>query len=191
MQSGIPVDNRKIYYLTKIEIYFQYIKEGMNALDIILLILLVPSAVRGLVKGFLTQAFELIALVLGAWAAYRFSWAATDWAEGYIQASPALLHVLLFVLILVVVFYLLNFLGTALRKIVRIVLPGMADKLLGLLFGLLKAGLGVGLLVILFHTLNARFGFVSADVLEGSVLYGPLKDLTYSVFPYFKELITL
>lgn len=174
----------------KDKIYFQYFKDSMNALDIILLILLIPSAVRGLVKGLLTQVFELIALAAGAWTAYHFSWTVTNWAAGHLHTSPALLHVLLFVLILVVAFYLFNVLGTALRKIIRIVIPGPVDKLLGLFFGLLKAGLAVGLLIIVFHTLNTKFGFVSADVLGKSVLYGPLKDLTYSIFPYFKEMIS-
>lgn len=162
----------------------------MNALDIFLLILFVPAVVRGFMKGFLVQAFELTALVAAAWIAYHFSWTATGWVTKYIQASPALLHILLFVLILIAAFYLLNALGIALRNILRVVLTGWIDKLLGMVFGLLKAGLATGLLIIVFQALNAKFGFVSAQTLDGSTLYGPLRDLTYAVFPYFKDMLS-
>lgn len=163
----------------------------MNVLDIILLICLVPSVVRGFMKGFLTQALELIALVIGAWIAYHFSWAATRWAQQYIEASASILHIVLFVLLLILTFYVLVFIGKALRNIIRVILSGAMDKLLGMVFGLMKAALITGLLVIVFQTLNARFGFVPAKVLEESVLYGPVKDFAYAVFPYFKGMLTL
>ena len=163
----------------------------MNATDIILLICLVPSVIRGFMKGFLTQALELIALVVGAWVAYHFSWAATRWAQQYVEASAAILHIVLFVLLLILAFYLLHFVGKALLRIIRVIISGGMDKLLGVVFGLMKAVLITGLFVIVFHTLNTQFGFVSAKVLEESVLYGPIKDFAYAVFPYFKQMLSL
>ena len=162
----------------------------MNVPDIILLICLVPALVQGFMKGFLSQAFELAALVAGAWTAYHFSWTATHWLLNHIQASAAILHLILFVLILIVAFYIFNLVGQGLRRIIRVVVMGWIDKLLGIFFAFLKAGLVIGLFIVVFHTINTRFGLVPARILDESVLYGPLKDITYSIFPYFKEILT-
>ena len=39
-----------------------------------------------------------------------------------------------------------------------------------------------------FCSLNNTFELVSEETLETSVLFPPLKDLAYTVFPYLKEL---
>lgn len=153
----------------------------MNALDIILLILLVPSVIRGFIKGFLTQAVEFAALIFGAVFAYHVS--------RLLAPQSAILNVLLFIIILVAAFFGLCLLGKGLKKVIQVIISNGMDKLLGMVVGLLKAMLITGLLVIVFDTLNARFGFVANKVLNDSVLYGPVKDLTYFLFPYFKGLI--
>lgn len=162
----------------------------MNVLDIILLLCLIPAVVQGFTKGFIAQLFALAALVAGAWTAYHFSWTATHWLLRHIEVSAAVLHAVLFAVLFVTAFYLFNYLGEALRKIVKLVLTGWGDRLLGVVFALLKTGLVIGLLIILFHALNTRFHLVPAGILDESVLYGSLKDITYAVFPYFKEMLS-
>ena len=161
----------------------------MNVLDIILLLCLIPAVVQGFTKGFIAQLFSLAALGAGAWAAYHFSWTATHWLLRHIEVSAAVLHAILFAVILVTAFYLFNYLGLAVRKIVRLVLTGWIDRLLGIFFALLKTSLVIGLLILLFNAVNARFQFVPAEVLDDSILYTALRDITYAVFPYFKEML--
>ena len=66
---------------------------------------------------------------------------------------------------------------------------GWLDKLLGAVFAVLKASLVLGILIILFNTLNSAFNIVPESATDGSVLYGTLKRISYTVFPYFKELL--
>ena len=54
---------------------------------------------------------------------------------------------------------------------------------------LLKATLTIGILIILFNTLNTSFHIVDETVMEKSVLYSQIKRIAYGVFPYFKELL--
>lgn len=54
---------------------------------------------------------------------------------------------------------------------------------------MLKATLIIGILIILFNTLNTSFRIVDEAVMEKSVLYSPIKRIAYEVFPYFKELL--
>ena len=66
---------------------------------------------------------------------------------------------------------------------------GWLDWILGVVFALLKAGLFIGICIVLFDTLNAKFEFVDNAVLDESVLYSPIRDIAYTVFPYLKELL--
>ena len=57
------------------------------------------------------------------------------------------------------------------------------------LFALLKAALIIGFVIILFDTLNLKFEFVKTEIIDQSVLYAPLRDISYKVFPYLKALL--
>ena len=63
------------------------------------------------------------------------------------------------------------------------------DKLLGIAFSIIKIGLVVGLVILLFEALNTRYELVPQAILDKSVLYKPVKEVADVVFPYMKELI--
>ena len=158
-------------------------------MDIIILICFIPAIIRGLQKGFIEQAVALVSLVLGAWLAFRFSSVVSGWLHPYLEVSETVLNVISFAVIVIAVVLILFLLGRLLTGIVNLVLLGWLDRLLGLVFAILKAALIIGLAVVLFDTLNLKFEFVKAEVLDASVLYNPIKDLAYAIFPYLKELI--
>ena len=79
--------------------------------------------------------------------------------------------------------------GKAIEKLLKLVMLGWLDKLLGLVLSLLKGGLLIGLLIVLFNTLNTKFGFVPQETLDSSVLYPPFKEITYTIFPALKDLL--
>lgn len=161
----------------------------MNTLDIIILICFIPAVIRGLRNGFIEQAIALISIVLGGWLAYKFSSQVSIWLQPYLDMSETVLNVVSFALIVLVVVLALFLLGRLLTGIVKLVLLGWLDRLLGLVFAIIKAALLVGLVIILFDTINVKFELVSNEILDASVLYGPLKDIAYSIFPYLKELL--
>lgn len=161
----------------------------MATLDIIILICFIPAVIRGLQKGFIEQAVALVSLVLGAWLAFHFSSKICEWLKPYIDVSETVLNIISFVIIVTAAVFVLFLIGRLLTGIVKFVLLGWLDRLLGLVFALLKAALVVGLAVILFDTLNLKFEFVKTSVLDEAVLYNPIKDLAYTVFPYLKELL--
>ena len=163
----------------------------MNTLDIILLICFVPAIIQGLRKGFIAQAISIISIVVGIWASARFANIVTAWIGQYITASEQVLKLVAFALILIAVFLVLGALGKMLEGVFRLVMLGWLNKLLGVLFALLKTVLIVGLLIIAFTSVNDTFKFVQESVLNESVLYPPLKKLAFEVFPYLKEILTI
>ena len=163
----------------------------MNILDIILLICFIPALVQGIRKGFIAQAISIISIIVGIWASARFADVVAAWVAQYITASEQVMKAVAFALILIVVFFLLGLLGKALEGIFNFVLLGWLNKLLGVVFALLKTALIVGLVIMAFSSLNDTFHLVKEEVLNESVLYPPLKKVAFDVFPYIKDMLNL
>jgi membrane protein required for colicin V production len=158
----------------------------MATLDIILLICFIPGIIRGISKGFLEQALSLVGIVLSVWAAFKFSALVCDWLKPYLSLSETTLNVVAFALILVAVCLVVLIVAKLLTKVLEMSMLGWLDKILGLVFALVVNALLLGVFIILFDTLNLKFGFVKPEVLDGSVVYTTLRDFCYLVFPYLK-----
>ena len=83
---------------------------------------------------------------------------------------------------------LLFLLGKILEASIKIILLGWLNKLLGLVFSLFKYVLVIGLLIILFDSINGKFSLVSDEFLDSSFLYSGIRSISWSVFPYLKSL---
>jgi membrane protein required for colicin V production len=163
----------------------------MNILDVIILLALIPAIIQGLRKGFISQAISIISIIAGIWASARFANLVTNWVSQYITASEQILKVIAFALILVIVFIILGLLGKLLESVLKLVMLGWVNKLLGVAFSLMKAVLIIGIVIIAFNALNSSLGIVKPEVINGSVLYEPLKSLADAIFPYIKSMLTL
>ena len=161
----------------------------MTTLDIVLLVCFIPGIIRGISKGFLEQALALGGIILSVWAAFKFSSALCVWLEPRIGLTGTVLNVVSFALILVVVSLAVLLLAKLLTKMVEMATLGWVNRLLGLVFALVVNALLIGLAIILFDTLNQKFALVQAETLDASVVYRALRDFSYFVFPYLKQLI--
>lgn len=161
----------------------------MNILDIIVLVCLAIALIHGLSKGFISQAVALVSLVLGVWLSYKFSNLVSGWLEPYLCVSKTVLQVIAFALILIAVVIGLNLLGKALTGLVKLVMLGWLDRILGIVFALFKAALAIGLVFILMDTLYSALQASRPKFIADSVLYPSIKNLADAVFPYLKIMI--
>ena len=161
----------------------------MNILDIILLICFVPAVIKGFQKGFISQVIAIISIIAGVWLSVQFASEVTVWLAQYIQGSEQVLKVVSFALIFIAVIAGLALLGRLIEGTVKLIMLGWLNRLLGVVFSMVKAALIVGLVIMAFCSLNNTFQLVSEDVLNQSVLFPPLKNMAYTVFPYLKDLL--
>lgn len=161
----------------------------MNILDFIILLCFIPAVINGLRKGFIAQVVSIISIVLGAWLSYRFSTALSAWIGNWIEGSEQILRIIAFIIIFIVVVFALYILARALEASIKIIMLGWLNKLLGLIFSLVKCMLVIGLLIMAFDAINSRMELVPQSYLSESLLYGPARQMAGSVFPYLKELI--
>jgi membrane protein required for colicin V production len=119
----------------------------MNPLDWLLALLLVYSVVRAAFRGFFQEVFALCGLILGFLFACWFYRSTATHLTGLITA-PQLAEFAAFVLILIATMIVATLLGKLLRSTASAIGLGIADRLLGALFGLLRGGLlGLSLLL--------------------------------------------
>lgn len=162
----------------------------MNVLDIILLICFVPAIITGIRKGFIAQVISIISIVAGVWLSFRFSELLTGWLSQWIHTSHALLQIIAFIIILIVVILAFTALGKLLEATIKIILLGWLNRLLGVIFAILKYVLIIGLILVAFDWINSELGLVRESVLDSSVLYRPLINAADTIFPYFKGLLS-
>lgn len=161
----------------------------MQTLDIVLLVLFIPAVIQGLRKGFTAQVMGLISVVVGLWAAFKFSSAFSVWLGPRIDGSGLGVQIISFIVILILVVALLSLLGKALSGLIKIALLGWVDRLLGLLLSLLTSALLIGALVIVFDSVNAKMEWISQGSIEESILFRPLEEFVYLIFPFFRSLL--
>ena len=159
----------------------------MATLDIILLICFLPGIIRGISKGFLEQALALAGVVLSVWAAFRFSGLVATWLKPYADLSETTLNVVSFALILIAMSLLVLIIAKLLTKLIELAMLGWLNKTLGLVFALAVNALVIGVFIVLFDTINLKFGLVKPEVLDESIVYTTLRDICYLVFPYLKS----
>lgn len=162
----------------------------MNTVDIIILACFLPALIHGLRKGFIAQGIALISIFVGAWLAFHFAGMVSEWlAQHLTGVSQSVLYIISFVLVAAVVIFLLAIVGRALRGIIKFAMLGWVDRLLGAILGMLAAAMIISIALILFNWLNDVTAIVKPEILEGSKIFTPLKDLGYDIFPYLKGFI--
>lgn len=155
----------------------------MSIIDIVLAALLLFGFIRGIFKGLFVEVASLLALVLGVYGAIHFSYFAADLLESKVDWNEKTINIVAFAITFVVIVLAISLAGKALTKLADFAALGLLNKLLGGVFGALKIGLILSVLLIVFNKLNNTLPFLEDDDLEDSVLYEPVKSLAPMIFP--------
>ena len=155
----------------------------MSIIDIVLAALLLFGFVRGLFKGLFVEVASLVALVLGVYGAIHFSYFAADLLESKVDWSEKTINIVAFAVTFVIIVLAISLAGKALTKLADFAALGLLNKLLGGVFGALKIGLILSILLIVFSKLNNTLPFMEKEDLEESILYEPVKSLAPMIFP--------
>jgi len=123
----------------------------MNPFDIIILVILGYSLVRGIFRGLVKEVSSIIGVLGGFYAAYTYYTILAKLLSGLISET-AYLNILSFLIIFCSVLIIVGILGVIIKYILNIAFLGWVDRIGGICFGLLKAIL---IASVLFITLTA------------------------------------
>lgn len=156
----------------------------MNTIDLVFAILLLWSAYRGFTKGFIVQLATLAALLLGILGAVLFSDLTSSLIIKKFEISGQYLPILSFAVTFIVIVIAVHLFAKMLNKLIDAIALGIVNRLLGVLFSLLKTAFIVSIILVLINKADNKFNFIPDDTKENSFLYKPLSNFAPMIFPY-------
>lgn len=161
----------------------------MNTVDIIIAIILFFGLVKGFLKGLFVEITSLVGLVLGVYGAIHFSYFLADILESKVSWDPSMIQLVSFAGTFLVIVIALTLMGKMLTKIADTIALGFFNKILGAVFGALKYGLIVSVLLIVLSQFNKTLKFMDQSTTEESILYEPVKKLAPTIFPKLVKVV--
>ena len=156
----------------------------MNTIDLVFAILLLWAAYRGYSKGFIVQLATLAALLLGILGAVMFS----DFTSGLIikkfDVSGQYLPIISFAITFIVIVIAVHLLAKMINKLVDAIALGIVNRLLGVLFSVVKIAFVVSIILVLINKVDNKYNFIPDDTKNNSLLYKPLSNFAPMIFPY-------
>ena len=123
----------------------------MNPFDIIIIVILGYSLVRGVFRGLVKEVSSIVGVLGGFYAAFSYYTMLAKILSGLIK-EPAYLNILSFLIIFCSVLIIVGVLGIIIKYLLNIAFLGWVDRIGGIGFGLVK---GVLIVSILFISLTA------------------------------------
>lgn len=156
----------------------------MNYIDIIGIIILGYAAVQGFRSGFIKQLASLVGLIAGVFIAYHFSDRTYSYLLNFFDLSPKILSVLSFAITLVLVVVVVSLLGKLTDKLLDMVMLGGLNRLAGAVFGILKAGFILSVILFILNGFTSDHQFFKKETTSESFLYKPIEGFAPMIFPY-------
>ena len=161
----------------------------MNTFDIIIAVLLIIGFVRGLLKGLFVEIASLVALIAGVYGAIHFSYFVGDFLAERVSWEERYITIISFAITFGIIVLIVGLAGKMLTKMADFAALGLMNKILGGIFGALKYGLILSVVLLVFTKLNNTIPFISEDQKEDAILYEPVKDFAPTLFPDFLKIV--
>jgi len=155
----------------------------MNFIDAIIIIVLIFAVIRGFTNGLVKEVASLAALILGIWGAIKFSDFTADKLYVYFDLTGKYVGIISFMITFGIIVVVIHFIGVLLDKLLEAVALGFVNRLLGMIFGLIKSVLILSVIFVILNAINASRPFLPKERIEKSMLYNPISDIAPAIFP--------
>lgn len=156
----------------------------MNTIDLVFAVVLLWSAYRGFSKGFIVQLATLAALLLGILGAVMFSDYTSSLIIKKFEVSGNYLPIISFAVTFIAIVIAVHLLAKMLNKLIDAIALGVVNRLLGVLFSVLKIAFIVSIILVLVNKVDNKYNFIPNETKEKSLLYMPLSNFAPMIFPY-------
>jgi membrane protein required for colicin V production len=159
---------------------------ALNWVDVIIAVVLLGFAIRGLMRGFLRELLSLVGLFLGLWIALLKFVPLGEWVQHKFPLTEPLPFHIAFLAIFLSVASLAGMVGYLLHRVARGLLMGWLDAIVGLGFGSVK---GVMILTVLLFLLahlplaeSIRTQLRTSTVVEYLELFNPFLERSVQAY---------
>ncbi len=159
----------------------------MNWIDLIIIVLLILAVVNGFINGFVKEVASLAALVLGIWGAIKFSSFTADKLYEWFDMSGQYVGIIAFLVTFGVIVVAIHFIGIIADKIIDAIALGFLNRILGMVFGLIKSVLIMSVIFCVLNAIDVRRPFLPKEKIAESKFYNPISDIAPAIFPVIGE----
>lgn len=165
---------------------------SIGLLDITILVIVAASAIWGIFKGFVTQIVSIASLLLGLWCAFRFTAPLSNKVKELLslEVTQDILHVIIFAVILLAVMIVSHFIGKGIEGILKLSMLGWLNRLLGFLFGALKATILLSVVAYIVNYANNLLHIIPEGTFSGSHGYTLLLNFQQKIFPFLEQIFS-
>jgi len=146
----------------------------VKGLDLVITVFAAFLLVKGIWKGFVKEISGILAVAGGVIASFLFHGAAEGFLSAYI--GPKYLGFVSYAILFIAVYLGIMLLGNFIDRVVKSVMLGGFNRILGGFFGLLKALLWGSLGAYAYSTLQEGVGFEHPGLIADSIFYPFLLD---------------
>lgn len=165
---------------------------NIGLLDIIILVIVAASAIWGIFKGFVRQIASVAALLLGLWCAFKFTSPLSTEIKEFLslQVAQNVMNVIIFAAIFLVVMILSHFIGKGIEGILKLSMLGWLNRLLGFLFGAIKATILLSVVAYVINYANNLLHIIPQGIFSESQAYTFLLNFQQKIFPFLEKLFS-
>ena len=155
----------------------------MNWLDVILILPLLLGLVRGLMRGLISEVIAFAVVILGVLGARFGAPEFSLWLLKQFAWPQGVCDIVAYTLVFLAVAILLSITARLLTKFLRAIHLGWANRVLGGVFGTLKYGLLVLIVVFALDRTNQSFHYLDeSPVVKTSIVYPHAVKLCNTIY---------
>ncbi len=159
----------------------------MEFIDIIIGGFLLYGFFRGIWNGLFVELASFVSLLVGIWAALKFSNILGALLQSIVSWSPRTIMIVSFALTFILVFIGITLLAKVFTTLFSFAGLGIINKILGGLFGTMKMVLILGVSLGIFDKINFANHITEKETLEKSMLYFPVLNTATSIYPSLQD----
>jgi len=159
----------------------------MNYIDATILIIVIIAAIKGFIDGFVREVASVAALILGIWAAIKFSTLTAAKLYDWFDMTGRYVGIIAFIITFLAVVVCIHFIGIVVDKLIKAAALGFLNRLLGMVFGFLKSILILSVIFVVLNAIDEKHPFLPKDKIEKSMFYNPVSDVAPAIFPIIGE----
>jgi membrane protein required for colicin V production len=142
---------------------------------------------KGFTKGFIIEVATLVAFGLAVWSGIKFSDFLSEWMKNYFHWTTKYLPIISFAVIFIGILILVFALAKLIQRFAKAVALGFVNKLAGGIFGMLKFGLILSVLIFVLNAIEKSISFIPTETKHSSLLYEPVGKIAPLIIPGLKE----
>ncbi|WP_029905127.1 CvpA family protein [Prevotella sp. 10(H)] len=158
----------------------------LNWFDIVVVILILVTLVKGFFSGLVMQIASLAGIILGAIFAGKLSEYIAPWLISFIDGSPHIIGPLSYIIAFIIILIALFFAGKLVNKFVDALQMSTLNRLAGAIFCAAKWLVVFSILLNLLVEFDQDKKIIKEDIRENSHTYPLVTEIAKTVIPYLR-----